>query len=95
MKSRLVISFDGVADRGRKHLGKKTFGIKGARALGRRIVRTILGRLAFGPSPIGALVLGRLARGTGPGPMVPTFTRLKGANTYMVSENFSSIHRRM
>ena len=94
MKSRLVISFGGVADRERKHQGKNTFRIKGARAPGRRIVRAILGRLAFGssplralrrridlaflgrpafgPSPIAALVLGRLARGTGPGPMVPT-----------------------
>ena len=71
MKSRLVISFGGVADRERKHLGKKTFGVKGARAPRRRIVRATLGWLAFGPSPIGALVLGRLARGTGLGPWYP------------------------
>ena len=31
-----------------------------------------LDRLAFGPSPSGALGLGRLARRTEPGPMVPT-----------------------
>ena len=34
--------------------------------------RAFLGRSAFGPSPIRALVLGRLARVTGPGSMVPT-----------------------
>ena len=28
--------------------------------------------MALGPGPIGALGLGRLARGTEPGPMVPT-----------------------
>ena len=94
MKSRLAVSFGGVADRERKHLGKKASGIRGAQAPGRRIVRAFLGRLAFepsllgaprrridrafpsqptfGPSPIWALVLDRLARGTGPGSMVPT-----------------------
>ena len=98
MKSWLVISFGGVANRERRHLGKKTFGIKGARAPERRIVRTILGRLAFGPSPlgtpgrridraflgrqafgsspIGALALSLLAKGAGPGPMVPTPPKL-------------------
>ena len=52
MKSRLIVSFGGVADRERKHLGKKAFGIRGARAPGRRIDRAFLGRLAFGLSPI-------------------------------------------
>ena len=40
-----------------------------------RIDWAFLGWLAFGPSLIGALVLGRLARGTGPGSMVPTMPR--------------------
>ena len=53
MKSRLAVSFGGVADWERKHLGKKTSGIRGARAPGWRIYRTFLGRLAFGPSPFG------------------------------------------
>ena len=51
---------------------KKASGIRGTRAPGRRIDRALLGRLAFGPSPFWALGLGRLARGTEPGPMVPT-----------------------
>ena len=42
-----------------------------ALTLGRRIARVFLGRLVLGPSPIGALGLGRLARGTEPEPMVP------------------------
>ena len=53
MKSRFAISFGGVADRERKHLGKKASGIRGARAPWRRIDRAFLGRLAFGPSPFG------------------------------------------
>ena len=89
MKSRLVISFNEVADRERKHpgeeasghlgaLGKEASRIKGARAPGRRVAREflvlliVLGWLALGPGPIGALGLSRLARGTEPGPMVPT-----------------------
>ena len=32
---------------------------------------TVLGWLSLGPGPIGALRLGRLTRGTEPGPMVP------------------------
>ena len=74
MKSRLAVSFGGVADRERKHLGKKAFGIRGARAPGQRIVRAFLGRLAFGPSPIGALVLGWLVRGIGSRSMVSTMS---------------------
>ena len=63
------------------HLGasrKEAFGIRGTRAPGQRVARaflglfTILGQLALGPGPIGALGLGRLARGIEPGPMVPT-----------------------
>ena len=52
--------------------------MRGARASGQRVARaflglfTILGRLALGHGPIGALGLGRLAKGTEPGPMVPT-----------------------
>ena len=51
-------------------LGKEVSGIRGARAPGRRVAReflglfTVLGRLALGLGPIGALGLGRLARGT-------------------------------
>ena len=64
-----------------RHLGasgKEEFEIRGARASGQRVARAflglliVLGQLALGPSPIGALRLGRLARGTEPGPMVPT-----------------------
>ena len=59
-------------------LGKEASGIRGAWAPGRRVARAflglliVLGQLALGPGPIGALGLGRLARGTEPGPMVPT-----------------------
>ena len=42
------------------------------RVPGRRVGRAFLGRLAFGPFPYGALGLGRIARGAGPGPKVPT-----------------------
>ena len=58
--------------------GKEASRVRGARASGRRVGRaflglfTVLGRMALGPGPIGALGLGRLARGTEPGPMVPT-----------------------
>ena len=52
--------------------------MRGARVPGGRVIwmflglDTVLGRLSLGPGPIGALGLGRLARGTEPGPMVPT-----------------------
>ena len=52
--------------------------MRSAWAPGRGVARvflglfTVLGRLALGPGPIGALGLGWLARGTEPGPMVPT-----------------------
>ena len=89
MKSRLVILFDEVADRERKHPGEEASGhlgasgkeaswIRGAWAPRRRVARAflglliVLGQLALGPGPIGALGLGRLARGTEPVPMVPT-----------------------
>ena len=58
--------------------GEEASEVKGARVPGRRVTRaflglfTILGRLALGPGPIGALGLGRLAKGTEPGPIVPT-----------------------
>ena len=57
--------------------GKEASGIRGDRAPGQIVARaflglfTVLGRLTLGPGPIGALGLGRLARGTEPGPMVP------------------------
>ena len=63
------------------HLGalrNEASGIRGDRAPGRRVARaflgllTILGRLGLGLGPIRALGLGWLARGTEPGPMVPT-----------------------
>ena len=77
MKSRLAFSLGEVADRERKHpgeeatrhlgaLGKEAFGIRGAREPGWRVARAFLGRLALWPGPIGALGLGRLARGTKP-----------------------------
>ena len=52
--------------------------MRGARAPGRRVtwaflgLFTVLGRLALGPGPIGALGLGTLARGIEFRPMVPT-----------------------
>ena len=52
--------------------------MRGARAPGRRVARAflrlfiVLGLLALGPDLIGALGPGRLVRGTGLGPMVPT-----------------------
>ena len=64
-----------------RHLGtseKEASGIRGARAPGWRVARaflglfTVLGRLTLGPGPIGALGLGRLARGTELEPMLPT-----------------------
>ena len=68
MKIRLAVSLGGVADLERKHLGKKAFEIRGARASGLRIDWTFLGQLAFGPSPFGVpgqridrAFLGRLA----------------------------------
>ena len=48
-------------------LGPNPFGVPG-----RRIDWAFLSRLAFGPSSYGALGLDRLAKGTEPGPMVPT-----------------------
>ena len=61
--------------------GKEASGVRGSQAPGRRVARaflglfTVLGPLDLGPCPIGALGLGRLARGTEPGPMVPTGCR--------------------
>ena len=52
--------------------------MRGARVPGGRVawtflgLVTVLGRLSLGPGPIRALWLGRLTRGTEPGPMVPT-----------------------
>ena len=52
--------------------------MRGARVLGERVARTflgqftVLGRPSLEPGPIGAFGLGRLARGTESGPMVPT-----------------------
>ena len=83
MKSRLAVSFGEVVDRERRHpsegvfghlvaSGKEASGVRGARVLERRLSRAFLGRLSFGPNPVGTIGLGRLARGTEPGPMVPT-----------------------
>ena len=58
--------------------GKEASRIRGAQAPGWRVARAflglsiVLGQLALGPSPIGTLGLGRLARGTEPRLMVPT-----------------------
>ena len=85
MKSRLAVSFGEVIDRERKHPGEgasghlgtsgnEASGIRGARVLGRKVARAFLGRLTLGPGLVRAIGLGRLARGTKPGPMVPTDT---------------------
>ena len=73
MKSRLAVSFGGVADRERKHLGKKASGIRGARAPGRRIDWAFLGWMDFKLSPFRVLgqridqaFLGWLAFGPSP-----------------------------
>ena len=73
MKSRLAVSFGGVANQKWKHPGKKASGIRGTWAPGQRIDRAFLGRLAFGPSPFGVprrridrAFLGRLAFGPSP-----------------------------
>ena len=73
MKSRLAVSFGGVADREMKNRGEEASGIRGARAPRRRVFRAFLGCLDFGPSPIGApgwrvdgAFLGRLAPGPSP-----------------------------
>ena len=56
---------------------KEASGIRGAWAPGQRVAQAflglffVLGRLALGSGPIEALGLGRLAKGTEPGPMVP------------------------
>ena len=39
---------------------------------GRKFSQAFLGRLTLGSGPFGAIGLGRLARGTKPGPMLPT-----------------------
>ena len=83
MKIRLAVLFLELVDRERKHpgeeasrhqgaLGKEASRIRDAWAPGRRAARVFLGRLALGPGPIEAIGLGPLARGTKPGPMVPT-----------------------
>ena len=83
MESWLAVSFGEVVDRERRHpskgvfghlvaSGKEASGVRGARVLGRRFSLAFLGRLSITPSPFGAIGLGRLARGTEPGPMVPT-----------------------
>ena len=52
---------------GRLVFGPSPFGVPGL-----RIDQAFLGQLASGPSPFGALGLVQLARGIGPGTMVPT-----------------------
>ena len=57
----------------RAFLGRLTLGPSPVRAVpGRKFSRAFLGRLTLGPGPVEAIGLGRLARGTEPGPMVPT-----------------------
>ena len=53
-------------------MGRLAFGPNPLGVPGRRVGRAFLGRLASGPNPFRALGLGRLARGAGPGPKVPT-----------------------
>ena len=72
MKKRLTVSFGEAADRERKHSGEEASGIRGVRALGWRVAREFLGRLALGLGPFAALGLDQLARETEPGPLVPT-----------------------
>ena len=59
------------------------------------IDRAFLGRLAFGPSPIEALRLGRLARGTEPGPMVPTIPPFscRGGRSSLVGKKRNKLDR--
>ena len=54
-----------------------------------------LGRLAFRPSPIGALGLGRLARGIKPWPMVPTMPSFscRGGRSSPVGKKRNKIDR--
>ena len=86
MKSRLSVSFGEVADWERRHPSegvsrqlvasrKEASRVRGARVLERKFSRAFLGRLTLGPFPVGAIGLGRLARGTEPEPMVPTVKR--------------------
>ena len=83
MKSRLAVSFGEVADREMRHssegvsghLGasrKEAYGVRGTRVLGRKFFRAFLSRLTLGHGPVEVIGLGRLVRGTEPGPMVPT-----------------------
>ena len=53
-------------------VGRLAYGPSPLGVPGRWIGRAFLGWLASGPDPFGALGLGRLARGAGLGPMVPT-----------------------
>ena len=65
-------------------LGRLAFRPSPFRVPGRRIVQAFLGRLASGLSPFRALGLGQLARGVGPGPIVPTYlsTRIVTLSNY-------------
>ena len=59
---------------GRAFVGRLASGPNPLWVPGRRVGRAFLGQLASGPNPFGAFGLGRLARGAGPGPKVPTIT---------------------
>ena len=61
---------------GQAFVGRLASGPNPLGVLGRRVGRAFLGWLASGPNPFEALELGRLARGAGPGPKVPTMLPL-------------------
>ena len=74
MKSRLAV-FGEVVDRERKHPGVGApghLGASGKEVSEIRGAQAFLGWLTLGLGPVGAIGLGRLARGTEPRSMVPT-----------------------
>ena len=57
---------------GRVFVGRLASGPNSLGVPRRRVDRAFVGRLAFGLDPFGALESGRLAKGAGPEPKVPT-----------------------